>query len=182
VIQRLKGWGLWASWRLGVEGEAGLGEEPREQPRAVLDGPQPGLDDRGQVIDVEVPRNEYRTLNNRPISAATRSSVHRWSAHPCAAGPASSPARSRASCPGDRRHFSPPGPFDTKAARPPARHARRHAYTDLVLTPQLPGDLHRICVLLKHARGLKPHLLTGGPLPRGQATTIGIPHTPGIIP
>ena len=30
-----------------------------------------------------------------------------------------------------RRHRYPPGPFDASAASPPARHARRHAYTDL---------------------------------------------------
>jgi hypothetical protein len=74
----------------------------------------------------------YRTWNSRPISALTRSSVHRWSsAHPRTAGPASSAARSRPSCPPSSRHTAPPGPFEASAAFPPARQRRRHAYAEL---------------------------------------------------
>ncbi len=55
--------------------------------------PQPVQQERRPAQRVQ------RTWNSRPISAATRSSVHRWSsAQPHTAGPASSAARSRPSC------------------------------------------------------------------------------------
>ena len=73
----------------------------------------------------------YRTWNSRPVSAATRSRVHRWSsAHPHTAGPASSAARSRASYTPLSRHTAPPGPFEASAATPPARQRRRHTYAE----------------------------------------------------
>jgi hypothetical protein len=80
----------------------------------------------------DVPRSVYRMRNSRPISAATRSSVHRWSSlQPHTAGPASSAARSRSSCAPLSRHAAPPGPLDASAARPPSRQRRRHAYAEL---------------------------------------------------
>jgi hypothetical protein len=43
-------------------------------------------------------------------------------------------ARSRVSCAWFSLHPEPPGPFEARAAPPPARHRRRHWQTDLVLT------------------------------------------------
>jgi hypothetical protein len=42
--------------------------------------------------------------------------------------------------------------------------------------------LHRADILLKHACGLQPHALTPGPPSSGQATTIWVPHNPGVDP
>jgi hypothetical protein len=41
---------------------------------------------------------------------------------------------------------------------------------------------HRADTLLIHPYGLQPHLLTPGPPSSGQATTIWVPHTPGVDP
>src|SRR5256885_11081044 len=55
---------------------------------------------------------------------------------------------------------------------PPAHRHQRH--------PQLPGNPPVAGTLNEHPRRGQPHPLPPGPLPAGQPTTIGIPHTPGI--
>jgi hypothetical protein len=55
-IQRLKGQGL-GLWRLGFEGESGLGEEPADQLGPVLDALEPVLDDRVEQEDPSVRRH-----------------------------------------------------------------------------------------------------------------------------
>jgi hypothetical protein len=42
--------------------------------------------------------------------------------------------------------------------------------------------LHRADILLIHLRGLQPHALTPDPPSSGQATTIWVPHDPGVDP
>jgi hypothetical protein len=42
--------------------------------------------------------------------------------------------------------------------------------------------LHRADIVLKHPRGLQPHILTPDPSSSGQATTIWVPHTTGVDP
>jgi hypothetical protein len=76
----------------------------------------------------------------------------------------------------------PPGPLEASASSPPERQARRHWYTDFVLTPQQPGDLDGIHVLREHLSGLQPHPLPASPAIRGQPATIRIPHTTGLTP
>ena len=83
----------------------------------------------------DTPRNVQDTWNSRPISAAIRDSVHRWSSvQRYAAWPASSTARRRDSCRSSSLQAYPPWPLETSAASPPVRQARRHWYTDFVLT------------------------------------------------
>ena len=125
----------------------------------------------------------YRTWNSRPISAATRSRVHRWSsAHPHTAGPASSAARSRASCapaqPAHRPARAPGGQggFPASAPAPPPRVRR------ITRDPKPPRHLRRLNPLREPLRGLQPHLLPPDPPSGGQATTIRIPHIPAIAP
>ena len=48
--------------------------------------------------------------------------------------------------------------------------------------PQPVRDLHRAGILLIHLHGPQSHALTPGPLSNGQATTIWVPHDPGVDP
>lgn len=48
-LQRLKGQHLSLRW-LGLEGGSGLGEEPVDERRSVLDALEPVLDDRGELV------------------------------------------------------------------------------------------------------------------------------------
>jgi hypothetical protein len=43
-------------WRFGFEGESGLGEEPADERRLVLDALEPVPDDGGQLVDVRAAR------------------------------------------------------------------------------------------------------------------------------
>jgi hypothetical protein len=79
------------------------------------------------------PAIEQLTLNWRPISILTRSSVHRWSSQPCAAGPLASSFSSRANRSSDS-FGSFAGPFDFRPSIPPSRQSRRHCSTERSLT------------------------------------------------
>lgn len=77
------------------------------------------------VAGVEHPRDQIRYPSQCPplvLGEAVR------------AGPCSSAWASRSRRPRSSRQTDPPGPFDLSAARPPARHRRRHTYPALVDT------------------------------------------------
>ena len=81
-------------------------------------------------ISFQVPSTVYPTWNSLPISVLIRPSVQRWSAaNPCASGPLSSSASSRAHCCGLSRSRDT-GPFDRNAPAPPSCQARCHRRTD----------------------------------------------------
>jgi len=104
------------------------------------------------------------------------------------AGAGSAPPRPRST------HTPRPPPLASKPAHHPTRAFRgqrglaastlapppliRRLGTD----PQPVRHLHRAGIPLKHLRGLQPHALTPGPPSSGQATTIWIPHDPGVDP
>ena len=94
--------------------------------------------------DVPAQRVAGRGTAGRSASA-TRASVHRWSSpHPDAAGPASSAARSRASCALISRHTAPPAPLDASAASPAGPPAPPPPVRRLGADPQPPGYLRRV--------------------------------------
>src|SRR6266542_1193822 len=104
----------------------------------------------------EVPRRVYRVRNIRAIRSDTRASVQRWSSpKPCTAGPSSSASARRRNREPSSRHREPPGPLDAKAGS----------------RCRLDGS---------RLRRLQTYRLTPDPPLCGQATTVGIPHTPGL--
>src|SRR5690348_6459667 len=60
-------------WR---EVESGLGQEAAEQARSVLHPPEPGLDQRGQLIDVLLDQVGQRPLQVRPDRLSRFAIVH----------------------------------------------------------------------------------------------------------
>src|SRR5258708_2493128 len=81
----------------------------------------------------QIPGTVYCTPNFLVTRSRTRASVHRWSCHPAASGPASSTASSAASCPSSSRHRAA-CPREATPARPPSCQARRHPRTARSLT------------------------------------------------
>ena len=95
--------------------------------RADLDGPAP------PAQQVPIPGTVYCTPNLRATRSRIRASVHRWSCHPAASGPASSTVSSSASCASSSWQRAA-CPLDASPATPPASQARRHRRTDRSLT------------------------------------------------
>jgi hypothetical protein len=81
----------------------------------------------------QIPGMVYCSPNFAATRSRTRASVHRWSAHPAASGPASSAASSAASCCSSSRHCAA-CPREASPAGPPACQACRHRRTDRSLT------------------------------------------------
>ena len=100
---------------------------------------------------------------------------------PQAAGPPFSAARSRASCAPPSRHTAPPGRLDASAASPPARQRRRHTYAEFDETRSRRATSGGVTPLREPLRGPQPHFLTPDPPSGGQATTIRIPHSLGVL-
>ena len=81
----------------------------------------------------QIPGTVYCSLNFAATRSRTRASVHRWSVHPAASGPAPSATSSAASCSSSSRHCAA-CPREASPARPAACQACRHRRTDRSLT------------------------------------------------
>ena len=109
-----------------ASGDGHLAHDPC-RPAAIEVEPQP--------VQQRRPAQRVPDMEQPPDQAVTRSSGCRWSsAQPHTAGPVSSAARSRPSCPLSSLQTAPPGPArprEARAALPPSRQRRRHAYAEL---------------------------------------------------
>jgi len=118
-------------------------------------------------------------VNRRRTTAAMRASVQHWSSQPArpglpAASPPAHPPGTGTACTGHHRALRQQGRPATGGQRPPPPIRRHPRY------PEPPGYRPVIGPGLDQASRRQPHLLTAGPLSRGQPATIGIPHDPGI--
>jgi hypothetical protein len=70
--------------------------------------------------------------------------------------PACSTVSSSRTCAGLSLHGPPPGPFDAKAARPPAASAHRHRFADIRDTRNRPATSRSLASLVQSKASLRP--------------------------
>jgi hypothetical protein len=128
----------------------------------------------------QTPAIEQLTWNWRPIRVLTRSSVHRWSSQPCAAGPFASCASSRANRSSDS-FGSFAGPFDCRPSRPRFSPVAAPLLDRTLAHPQGLGDVRRPVTALEPPAGFHPDPFPRSPPLGSQAApVIRIPHDTGL--